>query len=89
MTHLTDWQSGYRAGVLAGRTQASIAEGQRLLREMTVILAILLAATVVLLATGWPWIAAITGVLTLAYGGLRWWVNAHVKRLRTHLKEDQ
>ena len=23
------------------------------------------------------------------YGGLRWWVNAHVKRLRTHLKEDQ
>ena len=89
MTHLTDWQRGYQAGVLQGRTQTSIAVGQRLLREFTVTIAILLAATVVLLATGWPWIAAIAGVLTLAYGGLRWWVNAHVKRLRTYLKEDQ
>lgn len=83
------WQRGYQAGVLAGRTQTSIASGQRLLRVLTVDVLALLAATALLLATGWPWIAVIAGVLTLVYGGLRWWVNAHVKRLRTHLKEDQ
>ena len=83
------WQRGYQAGVLAGRTQTSIASGQRLLRVLTVDVLDLLAATALLLATGWPWIAVIAGVLTLVYGGLRWWVNAHVKRLRTHLKEDQ
>ena len=89
MTHLTDWQRGYQAGAREARTQASIASGQRLLREFTVIIAILLAATVVLLATGWPWIAAIAGVLTLAYGYVRWAVARRVKRLHTHLKEDQ
>ena len=57
--------------------------------QLTVDVLALLAATALLLATGWPWIAVIAGVLTLVYGGLRWWVNAHVKRLRTHLKEDQ
>ena len=89
MTHLTDWQRGYQAGAREARTQASIASGQRLLREFTVIIAILLAATVVLLATGWPWIAAIVGVLTLVYGYVRWAVARRVKRLRTYLKEDQ
>ncbi len=89
MTHLTDWQRGYQAGAREARTQASIASGQRLLREFTVIIAILLAATVALLATGWPWIAAIVGVLTLVYGYVRWAVARRVKRLRTYLKEDQ
>ena len=84
------WQRGYQAGgVLAGRTQALIAEGQRLLRVSTVIIAILLAATVAFIAIGWPWSAAITGVLCLVYGYLRWAVARRVKRLRTHLKEDQ
>ena len=87
MTHLTDWQRGYQAGAREARTQASITINVRLLRVLTVDVLAQLAATVVLLATGWPWIAAIVGVLTLVYGGLRWWVNAHVKRLRTHLKE--
>ena len=89
MTHLTDWQRGYQAGALQGRTQAAITEGQRLLRELTVIIAILLAATVALIATGWPWIAAIAGVLCLMYGWLRWRVNAYIQRLRAHLKGDQ
>ena len=35
------------------------------------------------------WSAAITGVLCLVYGWLRWRVNAYIQRLRTHLKEDQ
>ena len=89
MTHLTDWQRGYQAGAREARTQASIASGQRLLREFTVIIAILLAATVALLATGWPWIAAIVGVLCLVHGYLRWAVARRVRSLRAHLKEDQ
>ena len=28
MTHLTDWQRGYQAGVLQGRTRAAIIEGR-------------------------------------------------------------
>lgn len=35
MTHLTDWQRGYQAGALQGRTQAAIIEGQRLFRQLT------------------------------------------------------
>lgn len=34
-------------------------------------------------------LAAIAGVLTLAYSYVRWAVARRVKRLRTHLKEDQ
>lgn len=34
-------------------------------------------------------LAAIAGVLTLAYGYVRWAVARRVKRLRTYLKEDQ
>ena len=83
------WQRGYQAGVLAGRTQTSIAVGQRLLRVLTVDVLALLAATALLLATGWPWIAAIAGMLTLAYGYLRWAVARRVRSLRAHLKEDR
>ena len=57
--------------------------------QLTVDVLALLAATALLLATGWPWIAAIAGVLTLAYGYLRWAVARRVRSLRTHLKEDQ
>ena len=57
--------------------------------QLTVDVLALLAATALLLATGWPWIAAITGVLCLVYGWLRWRVGTYIKRLRTHLKEDQ
>ena len=89
MTHLTDWQRGYQAGAREARTQASIASGQRLLRVLTVDVLALLAATALLLATGWPWIAAIAGVLTLAYGWLRWAVARRVKSLRAYLKEDR
>ena len=34
-------------------------------------------------------LAAIAGVLTLAYSYVRWTVARRVKRLRTYLKEDQ
>ena len=89
MTHLTDWQRGYQAGAREARTQALIAEGQRLLREVTVHIAALLIVTVALIATGWPWIAAITGVLCLVCGYLRWTIAQGIERLRTYLKEDQ
>ena len=89
MTHLTDWQRGYQAGAREARTQASIAINVRLLRVLTVDVLALLAATALLLATGWSWIAAIAGMLTLAYGWLRWAVARRVRSLRAHLKEDQ
>jgi len=88
MTHLTDWQRGYQAGIVQGRTRAVIAEGDRLLRELAIIIVASLGGTLLLIAVDQPWIAGILGTITVAYGYLRWMVAQKVKALHTYIQED-